>query len=136
MAYDANKLNIKIHFMGNACRFYGQEHSPYCNSSLYLATIFSNKISLCQICKKKKKCVLCNITIFSHSVMSNSFVNLWTVVCQTSPSMGFSRQEYWSGLPFPSPVLCIFITYYNISSIPQGNLQSSHRNGMGSSPLA
>ena len=26
-----------------------------------------------------------------------------TVACQTLPSMGFSRQEYWSGLPFPSP---------------------------------
>ena len=27
----------------------------------------------------------------------------WTVACQASLSMGFSRQEYWSGLPFPSP---------------------------------
>ena len=27
----------------------------------------------------------------------------WTVVYQVSLSMGFSRQEYWSGLPFPSP---------------------------------
>ena len=26
----------------------------------------------------------------------------WTVVYQASLSMGFSRQEYWSGLPFPS----------------------------------
>ena len=31
------------------------------------------------------------------------FVIPWTVACQASPSMGFSRQEYWSGLPFPSP---------------------------------
>ena len=31
------------------------------------------------------------------------FVTLWTVAHQTPPSMGFSRQEYWSGLPFPSP---------------------------------
>ena len=30
-------------------------------------------------------------------------VTLWTVAYQTPPSMGFSRQEYWSGLPFPSP---------------------------------
>ena len=28
---------------------------------------------------------------------------LWTVAYQPPPSMGFSRQEYWSGLPFPSP---------------------------------
>ena len=27
----------------------------------------------------------------------------WTVVCQAPLSMGFSRQEYWSGLPFFSP---------------------------------
>ena len=31
------------------------------------------------------------------------FVTPWTVACQASPSMGFSRQEYRSGLPFPSP---------------------------------
>ena len=27
----------------------------------------------------------------------------WPVACQAPLSMGFSRQEYWSGLPFPSP---------------------------------
>ena len=27
----------------------------------------------------------------------------WTVACQASLSMEFSRQEYWSGLPFPPP---------------------------------
>ena len=31
------------------------------------------------------------------------FVTPWTVAYQASPSMGFSRQEYWSGLLFPSP---------------------------------
>ena len=31
------------------------------------------------------------------------FVTLWTVVLQIPLSMGFSRQEYWSGLPFPPP---------------------------------
>ena len=31
------------------------------------------------------------------------FVTRWTVAYQASPSMGFSKQEYWSGLPFPSP---------------------------------
>ena len=29
--------------------------------------------------------------------------NLWTVAHQAPPSMGFSRQEYWRVLPFPSP---------------------------------
>ena len=27
----------------------------------------------------------------------------WTVACQAPLFMGFSRQEYWNGLPFPSP---------------------------------
>ena len=31
------------------------------------------------------------------------FETLWTVVCQAPLSMGFSRQEYWSGVPSPSP---------------------------------
>ena len=35
--------------------------------------------------------------------MSNSFANAWTVALQAPLSMGFPRQEYWSGLPFPSP---------------------------------
>ena len=43
----------------------------------------------------------------SEKVKSLSHVRLfatpWTVAHQAPPSMGFSRQEYWSGLPFPSP---------------------------------
>ena len=37
----------------------------------------------------------------SRSVMSDS-VTPWTVALQALSFMGFSRQEYWSGLPFPS----------------------------------
>ena len=32
-----------------------------------------------------------------------TLVTPWTVTCQAPQSVGFSRQEYWSGLPFPSP---------------------------------
>ena len=35
--------------------------------------------------------------------MSNTFTILWTVPCQTPLSLGFPRQEHYSGLPFPSP---------------------------------
>ena len=57
----------------------------------------------------------CDICIFHHleqikekvKVKSLSHVQLlvapWTVAYQAPLSMGFSRQEYWSGLPFPSP---------------------------------
>ena len=31
------------------------------------------------------------------------FVTSWSVACQALPSMGFSRQEYWSGSSFSSP---------------------------------
>ena len=35
--------------------------------------------------------------------MSNSFATAWTVAHQAPLSIGFLRQEYWNGLPFPSP---------------------------------
>ena len=31
------------------------------------------------------------------------FETAWTIACQSPLSLGFSRQEYWSGLPFPPP---------------------------------
>ena len=39
----------------------------------------------------------------SHSVVSESLQSLWTVACQAPLFLGFFRQEYWSGLPFPLP---------------------------------
>ena len=41
--------------------------------------------------------------LFSHQVVWTLFVTPWTVACQAPVSMGFSRQEYWSGLPCPPP---------------------------------
>ena len=40
------------------------------------------------------------IILFCHVRL---FVTSWTVARQAPPSMEFSRQEYWSGLPFSSP---------------------------------
>ena len=37
----------------------------------------------------------------SHFSRVRLFVTLWTVACQVPLSMGFSRQEYWRGLPCP-----------------------------------
>ena len=42
-------------------------------------------------------CVLC------HLSRVQLFATRWTIACQAPLSMGFSRQEYWSGLPCPSP---------------------------------
>ena len=53
--------------------------------------------------------LVCDCAVLSRSVVSHSLrphglqPTAWTVACQAPPSMGFSRQEYWSGLPFPSP---------------------------------
>ena len=43
------------------------------------------------------------ILLFNRQVMPDSFVTPWTAAHQASLSMGFPRQEHWSGLPFPSP---------------------------------
>ena len=46
------------------------------------------------------KCICVCVPVCS--AMSDS-VTPWTIACQAHPSMEFSRQEYWSGLPFPPP---------------------------------
>ena len=40
---------------------------------------------------------------FSRLVMSDSFATPWTLTHQAPMSLGFPKQKYWSGLPFPSP---------------------------------
>ena len=40
------------------------------------------------------------------------FATPWTAAHQASPAMGFSRQEYWSGVPVPSPVLFLVIYFF------------------------
>ena len=50
----------------------------------------------------------------------------WTVAYQAPPSMGFSRQKYWSGVPLPSPDTCIPVAnscwcMANIITILQSN---------------
>ena len=45
---------------------------------------------------------LCLLSRFSHVWLS---ATPWTMACQAPLSMGFSRQEYWSGLLFPSPFI-------------------------------
>ena len=41
--------------------------------------------------------------VLSHFSRVQLFATPWTVACQAPLSMGFLREEYWSGLPFPSP---------------------------------
>ena len=52
--------------------------------------------------KKKNQCGMgpCMLSCFSHAQF---FATLWTIACRAPLSVGFSRQEYWSGLPCPPP---------------------------------
>ena len=38
-----------------------------------------------------------------HAQLCPALVTPWTVACQAPLFVGFSRQEYWHGLPFPTP---------------------------------
>ena len=51
---------------------------------------------------------------FSHVRL---FVTPWTAAYQAPPSMGFSRQEYWSGLPLPSPSLSFSHCHFGLFSL-------------------
>ena len=55
------------------------------------------------------------VCVQSHFSCSWLFVILWTIAHQSSLSMGCCRQEYWRGLPFPSPKLVLIIWKKNSS---------------------
>ena len=65
-----------------------------------------------------------SLCVCAHSVVSDSFATPWTVVCQASLSLEFSRQEYWSRLPFPSPgecsclYICVCEIFWTPSHLP------------------
>ena len=95
------------------------EHRFMCLLSIHMFYFMKNLINLLifvyvKVCVHIKTCTKFSIEVlttiawkkkkkwnWSVSVMSNS-ATPWTVAWQAPPSMGFSRQEYRSGLPFPS----------------------------------
>ena len=66
--------------------------------------------------------------LFSHQVVSNSFAIPWTVTHQAPLSVAFSRQEYWSGLPFflqgifltQGSNLCLLLGKWHLTPEPPG----------------
>ena len=88
------------------------------NNSNFLKARQSNTCHVCSIFPAARTCLgynvlnplvsqpmnfricSCMLSHFSHVPL---FVTLWTLACQAPLSMGFSRQEYWSGLPCPPP---------------------------------
>ena len=84
---------------------------PSAGQSLFIGNN-SNKINTCcsseyYFCAQRIDILLSLVLFTCVCVKLLSRVQLfatpWTVVHQVPLSMGFSRQEYWSGLPFPSP---------------------------------
>ena len=53
-----------------------------------------------------------------------TLVTPWTAAQQGPPSMGFSRQKYWSGVPLPSPVL-LLLSHFSVSDSLQPH-ESQH----------
>ena len=54
----------------------------------------------------------CESKSVSHSVLSDSATPS-TLACQVPLSMEFSRQEYWSGVPFPSPMHARMLSHFS-----------------------
>ena len=73
---------------------------------------------------------IASYTVLSHFSCVWLSATLWTVACQVPLSMGFSRQEYWRGLLFPSPgdlPASGIETSPPVTSIAQGQLLSCIR---------
>ena len=58
--------------------------------------------------------------------MSDPLQPLWTVAHKVPSSMGFSRQEHWSGLPFPSPSRRLLLTKENGDLTGDGKSEHQH----------
>ena len=78
----------------------------------YLALFYCTDLKRVNICiymplsvSQKNTFVYCQLILMSPLFQNSErlFVAPWTVASQTPLSTGFHRQEYWSGLPFPSP---------------------------------
>ena len=72
---------------------------------LHLSTLLAYQVlghSFCFCCRRSKGTSQL-LLLFSHLVVSNFCLTPSTVAHQAPLSMGFPRQEYWSGQPFPSP---------------------------------
>ena len=82
-----HKISLDLTLWGTAANLFSKVAAPF-----YIFTFppAMNKIPF----SWKKVKSLSRIRLFETP---------WTVAYQAPPSMGFSRQEYWSGVPFPSP---------------------------------
>ena len=64
---------------------------------------FSNTVERFPVILNVCVCVCGCGCVLSRFSCVQLFATPWTVAHKITPSMGFSKQEYWSGLPFPTP---------------------------------
>ena len=100
-----DKEGWHIYIMESYSAIKRKEIGSFVESWMDLETVLQSKVS-----QKNKYCILMyvygiqkTVLLLSHQVMSSSFTTPWTRAHQAPLSMEFSRQEYWSGLPLPSP---------------------------------
>ena len=107
-------LNVFIFLSRTSCHLYSTfTHLSLCSSSSFLlnVTIFRNLIWVCQLEFNFSMSLIplglgvsvCICAQLHSRVCVRLFLTLCTVACQTPPSTGFSKQEYWRGLPCPPP---------------------------------
>ena len=105
-----------------------------------VVVMFNNKLSN----RKKSLYTYICVCVCSHARL---FITPWTVACQAPLSMEFSKQEYWSGLPFPPPgdlpnqgqnphLLCLLHWHADsLLTAPPGKLINFHDINLSSTPL-
>ena len=91
ISHDHSSLQVLLGIQISQRSFFNHRHHKFKHSGPEIAALQVQTVTLfTYVC----------ISYFSHFWLC---VTLWTVACQPPLSMGFSRQEYWGGLPFPPP---------------------------------
>ena len=109
---NSEAVNVVVHV------YFKSEFSPDTYPGLLDHTAILFLVCFCFFCLR-------NVFIVFHHVCGQSlshfrlFATPWTVAHQAPLSMGFSRQEHWRGLPFPSPHL------KNIQATPTAQFQKN-----------
>ena len=84
--------------------FYVTAISHYCFVTMLCSFVQFDYCICCSFCLEYLLPTSLLLLLISLWVMSDSFVTPWTAARQDPLSMKFPKQEYWCGLPFPSPV--------------------------------
>ena len=97
-----NSIEQQLKVMGFGHLYTQVEYLHYTLLTYVTLSNFSNFIKLGFQCRDQNAYfTLC--CVLSHFSRVQLFVTLWTTAREAPRSVGFSRQEYWSGLPFPPP---------------------------------